>query len=104
MAAVAAGPAGSVWIGSYRTLVRVSVSAGAPLARVTLPPGLAAGDVSADPAGAALYVSAAHLVRGGMSGLVVLEYDARSGRELAAASGERRRTDRYHDSCGQRCG
>jgi hypothetical protein len=83
---VTAGPAGSVWIGSYRTLVRVSVSTGTPLTRVTLPPSLAGGDVSADPAGATLYVSAAHVVRGGMSGLVLLEYDARSGRKLAAAS------------------
>lgn len=84
---ITAGPAGSVWIGSYRTLLRVSVSTGTPLARVTLPPGLAGGDASVDPVGATLYVSAAHVVRGGMGGLVVLEYDARTGRKLAAASG-----------------
>jgi hypothetical protein len=83
---VTAGPAGSVWIGSYRTLLRVSVSTGTPLARVTLPPGLAVG-ISVDPAGATLYVSTAHVVGGGMSGLVVLEYNARTGRKLAAASG-----------------
>jgi hypothetical protein len=85
--AVAAGPAGSVWIGSYRTLLRVKVSTGEPLTRVTLPPGLAGGDVAVDPAGTTLYVSAAHVVRGGIRGLVMLEYDARTGRKLAAASG-----------------
>jgi hypothetical protein len=84
---VTAGPAGSVWIGSYRKLLRVSVSTGTALTRVTLPPGLAGVDVSVDPPGATLYVSAAHVVRGGMSGLVMFEYDARTGRKLAAASG-----------------
>lgn len=85
--AVTAGPADSVWIGSYRTLLRVSVSTGTPLTRVILPPGLAVDDVSVDPAGTTLYISAAHVVRGGVTGNVMLEYDARSGRMLAAASG-----------------
>lgn len=84
--AVAAGP-GSVWIGSHRMLLRVSVSTGAALARVMLPAGLTVDDISVDPAGATLYVSAAHVVRGGIGGNVMLEYDARSGRRLAAASG-----------------
>jgi len=83
-----AGPAGSVWIGSYRTLLRSSVATGATLAKVTLPPGLAVSDIAADPAKTRLYISAAHVdPRGDMSGLVMLEYDARDGRALAAASG-----------------
>ena len=86
--AVTAGPGDSVWIGSYRTLLRVNAATGTTLTRATLPPGLAVGDVSVDPAGATLYVSAAHVDRlGGMWGLVMLEYDARTGRKLAAASG-----------------
>jgi hypothetical protein len=78
-----AGPAGSVWIGSYRTLERVNVSTGTPLMRVTLPRGLAGGDVSVNPAGTTLYESAADAVGGG----VILEYNARTGRKLATASG-----------------
>jgi outer membrane protein assembly factor BamB len=89
-AAFATGPGDSVWIGSYRTLLRVAVSTGITstrvTTRVTLPPGLTVSDISVDPAGTTLYVSAAHVVRGGMWGLVMLEYDARSGRLLAAAS------------------
>jgi hypothetical protein len=85
--AVTAGPPSSLWIGSYRTLLRVSVITGTTLATTTLPAGLAVSDISVDPAGTTLYVSAAHVVRGGMEGLVVLEYDARTGRTLATASG-----------------
>lgn len=84
---VAADSAGSVWIGSYWTLLRVSVSTGAPLTRVVLPSGLAVDDLSVNPAGTTLYVSATHLVRGGVAGGAILEYDARTGRMLAAASG-----------------
>jgi hypothetical protein len=84
--AFATGPGGSVWIGSYRTLLRVGVSAGIASTRVTLPPGLTVSDISVDPARTILYVSAAHIVDGGFGGLVMLEYDARSGRLLAAAS------------------
>jgi hypothetical protein len=85
-AAVTTGPAGSVWVGSNRTLLRVSTSTGAVFARVRLPSGLVADEVSASPGRATLYVSAAHVVSGGMSGLVMLEYDARTGRKLAAAN------------------
>jgi len=85
--AVTAGPAGSVWIGSSRKLLRVSTSTGTTLTRVTLPSGLAADDVSVNPGHSTLYVSAAHVIHGGMSGLVMLEYDARTGRKLAAANG-----------------
>ena len=84
---VTPGPAGSVWISSYRTLVRVSVSTGTALTRVTLPAGLAGSDVSVDPEDATMYVSAAHVAHGGMSGLVMLEYNARTGRKMAAAAG-----------------
>jgi hypothetical protein len=81
--AVTAGPAGSVWIGSDRTLLRVSVSTGRPLTTVTLPPGLTGGDAAVNPAGTTLYVSATSNTASGM----IFEYNARTGRELAAASG-----------------
>jgi hypothetical protein len=81
--AVAAGPAGSVWVGSDRTLLRVSVSTGRTLTMVTLPPGLTGGDAAVNPAGTALYVSAISNTAGGM----ILEYNGRTGRKLAAASG-----------------
>ena len=81
--AVTAGPAGSVWIGSDRTLLRVSVSTGRTLTTVTLPPGLTSGDAAVNPAGTTLYVSATSSNAGGM----ILEYNARTGRKLAAASG-----------------
>jgi len=80
------GVGNSVWIGSYRTLLQVSASTGTALTRVTLPPGLVVSDISVDPAGTTLYVSAARVVQGGTGGLVMLEYDARSGRRLATAS------------------
>jgi hypothetical protein len=85
-AAFATGPDDSVWIGSDRTLLRVTVSTGIVSTRVTLPPGLTVSDIAVDPARTTLYVSAAHVVHGGFEGLVMLEYDARSGRLLAAAS------------------
>lgn len=86
-AVFAAGSGNSVWIGSYRILLRVDVSTGIALARMTLPPGLAVSDIAADSARRTLYVSAAHAVRDGAeSGLVMLEYDAPSGRLLATAS------------------
>ncbi len=81
--AVTAGPAGSVWIGSYRTLLRVNASTGTILTRVTLPRGMEGGDVSVDPSGTALYISAADVEGGG----VVLEYNARTGHKLGAAFG-----------------
>lgn len=81
--ALTAGPVGSVWIGSDRTLLRVSVSTGAVLTRVTLPQGMVGGDLAVNPAATTLYVSA----DSGTAGGVILEYNARSGRKLAAASG-----------------
>jgi hypothetical protein len=82
--AVAPGPAGSVWVGAYRTLLRISVGSGAVLARTVLPPGLGLSGLAAGPGGADLYVSAAHLVgRGAMAGAVILEYSASTGGLLA---------------------
>jgi hypothetical protein len=83
--AIAAGPGGSVWIGAFQTLLRVSAATGAVLGQVKLPAGLALSDMSVDPAGKDLYVSLAHLVAGGTEGAAVAEYDARSGRHLASA-------------------
>ncbi|HEY3036361.1 MAG TPA: hypothetical protein VGJ54_17105, partial [Streptosporangiaceae bacterium] len=84
--AVAAGPGGSVWIGSFRALLRVDAATGAVLVRVRLPAGLAVSDISVDPGRGHLYVSVAHLVNGGIEGNEVFEYDARSGRRLAVAA------------------
>src|SRR5262249_46293701 len=84
---ITAGPAGSVWIGSDRGLLRVASDTGEHLAGATLPPGTLVSDIAADPAGADLYVSAARQVRGGMGGAVILEYGARSGHPLAMRSG-----------------
>ncbi|HUY45244.1 MAG TPA: hypothetical protein VMV92_05915 [Streptosporangiaceae bacterium] len=85
MMAIAAGPGGSVWIGSFQALLRVDATTGAVLARVSLPAGLAVSDISADPGRRHLYVSMAHLANGGIQGSEVAEYDARSGRRLAVA-------------------
>jgi hypothetical protein len=81
--AVTAGPTGSIWIGSDRALLRVNVSTGTLLTRVTLPPSLVGGDIAVNPTGTTLYVSATSGTAGGM----ILEYSARTGRKLAAASG-----------------
>ncbi len=81
---VAPGPAGSVWVGEYRTLLRISVGSGAVLARAMLPAGLGLSYMAADPRGAYLYVSAAHLVKGGAEeGAVIFEYSASTGELLA---------------------
>lgn len=85
--AFAAAPGDSMWIGYDRTLLRLAVSTGTVLTRVTLPLSLTVTDISMDPARMTLYVSAAHVVRGGMEGLVMLEYVARSGHRLAESSG-----------------
>jgi hypothetical protein len=86
-AVVAAGADGSVWLGTGRALMRVGVSTGVTLTRVILPAGLAVWDVTANPAGTALYVAAARVMSGETAGLVMLEYDARSGRRLAMMPG-----------------
>jgi len=70
-----------------RMLIRVDPVTGANLAAATLPSGLLVSDLAVDPMGRDLYVSAAHLVRGGMEGTVMLSYDARSGRGLVTRTG-----------------
>lgn len=76
-AGVAAGPAGSVWAGMGRTLLRVSASTGAVLARAVLPVGLELTDLAAGPGGENVYAAAARLSLPG--GAVVLEYSAGAG-------------------------
>jgi hypothetical protein len=82
VAAVAAGPAGSVWAGAGRRLLRESVSTGSVLARAVLPPGLELTGLAAGPEDMNLYASAARLRPGGA---VVLEFTARAGHLLAQA-------------------
>ena len=82
--APAAEPAGSVWAGAGRTLLRVSVRTGAVLARAVLPPGLELTALAASPDATTLYAAAAQLNPGGA---VVLEYTASTGRRLAQAAG-----------------
>ena len=85
---VTAGPKGSVWIGYHRTLLRVDPATGHTLARGTLPPGLALGIDALAATGTTLYAAGTHVAKdGGMTGLVMLEYDARTGRRLAETSG-----------------
>ena len=82
--APAAGPAGSVWAGAGRTLLRMSVRTGAVLARAVLPPGLELTALAASPDATTLYAAAVQLNPGGA---VVLEYTASTGRRLAQAAG-----------------
>lgn len=86
--AVAAGPAGSVWLGADRTLLRVGLSAGQTLARATLPAGLAVDSLSADTEHGILYAGATRLVHGEPEGGgAIFEYSARTGAQLAADAG-----------------
>ena len=82
--APAAGPAGSVWAGAGRTLLRVSVRTGAVLDRAVLPSGLELSGLAVSPDATTLYATAAELNAGGA---VVLEYTASTGRRLAQAAG-----------------
>src|SRR5262245_21682849 len=84
--AVAAGPPGSVWIGSFHTLLRLDAASGAILTRLTAPGGVAVSDIAVDPDHRYLYVSVAHVVKGGCEGNALVEYGARSGRRLASAT------------------
>ncbi len=83
---VAAGPANSVWIGSYHTLLRMDTATGVVMARATLPPGVTISDIAVDPARRHLYVSVTSVVRGGCERNAVFEYGARTGQRLAAAT------------------
>lgn len=86
--AVAAGPAGSAWVGADRTLLRVSLSTGRTLARVTLPAGLAVGSLSADAAHGILYAGATRLVHDEPEGGgAIFEYNEQTGAQLAADTG-----------------
>jgi hypothetical protein len=87
---LAGGPGHSIWAGSSTsgraaTLFRVDTRSGRILATARLPARTVADDLAADPSGTVLYASAAHAVRGGTEGNLVLEFDARSGRLIAAA-------------------
>jgi hypothetical protein len=83
-----AGSGHTVWIGSYRTVLRLNTVTGAPLTRLKLPPGLVALGIAMDPAHRTLYVSAAHGSRDGDTrSPVMLDYAAGSGRLLATSSG-----------------
>lgn len=82
---VAPGPAGSVWLGADRTLVRISVANGKTMTRTSVPAGFVVADLATDPSTTHLYVSLARTVRGGMTGGGLIEEDASSGRRLAIA-------------------
>jgi hypothetical protein len=62
---VATGPAGSVWTGSGRRLLRLSVHTGAVLARATLPAGFVLDQIAASPGGTVLYASTVPVNAGG---------------------------------------
>ena len=78
--AVAPGPAGSVWVGTDRMLLRMSARTGAVLTRVALPPGFQLSDLAAGPGGRNVYTSAWRLRPGGIA---VLVYSAGHGTLLA---------------------
>jgi hypothetical protein len=85
---VAAGPAGSAWVGVDRTLLRVSLSTGQTLARATLPAGLAVDSMSADAAHGVLYAGATRLANGEPAGGgAIFEYSALTGAQLASDTG-----------------
>jgi hypothetical protein len=82
--AVAAGPAGTAWVGFDRTLWRLRTRTGAVVARARLAAGLSVSDVAVNPAATRLYVSAAPKI----GGAVLREYTAGRGRLLASARGK----------------
>jgi hypothetical protein len=84
VAAVAAGPAGSVWAGVGGTLLRVSVSSGAVLARAILPDSPNLIDLTLGTGGMDLYAGAERLKPGGA---IVLKYSASTGALLGQADG-----------------
>jgi ligand-binding sensor domain-containing protein len=84
--AVTSGPGRSVWVGTSDGLRRIDVASGKVLTAVPAPPGFAVAALAVDPAGTHLYVSTAHVVKGGLEGGAVFEYDARSGHQLAQAT------------------
>jgi hypothetical protein len=79
---VAAGPAGTVWVGSGGTLRQLRARTSATVRQARLPGGLLASDIAVDPAARHLYVAG----EGRLGGVTALEYGARTGRLLATAA------------------
>jgi hypothetical protein len=79
---VAAGPAGTVWVGWGGSLRQVRTRTGVTVRQVRLPVGLLASDIAVDPAGRYLYVAG----EGRLGGVTALEYAAGTGRLLATAA------------------
>ena len=78
------GPRPTVWVGFRRTLRLVSVTSGATLRRARVPAGFSVTDVATDPRRQFLYAAATPRQGGG----AVFEYGARSGLQLASATGK----------------
>jgi hypothetical protein len=78
------GPRPTVWVGFRRTLRLISASTGAVLRRARVPAGFSITDVATDPQRQRLYAAATPRLGGG----AVFEYHARSGRQLASATGK----------------
>jgi hypothetical protein len=81
---VAQGPGRTVWVGFRRTLRLVSVTSGATLRRARVPAGFSVTDVATDPRRQLLYAAATPRQGGG----AVFEYGARTGFQLASATGK----------------
>lgn len=84
VASVAAGPPGSVWVGTSRALIRLATATGAVLSRIAVPAGLDLDDVDDVPGSAYLYAAAQRTQP--TFGAVVLEYSAATSRLLARTS------------------
>jgi outer membrane protein assembly factor BamB len=80
------GRARSAWIGSNRTLRRIDTTTGKTLAQANVPRHLAVWDLALDPNRHHLYAALTSEVRGGSSGVTLLEYDAENGQLLARAA------------------
>ena len=78
------GPGRTVWVGFRRTLRLISVTSGATLRRARVPAGFSITDVATDPRRQLLYAAATPRQGGG----AVFEYGARSGLQLASATGK----------------
>jgi hypothetical protein len=79
---VAAGPAGTVWVGWGGSLRQMRTRTGATVRQVGLPAGLLASDIAVNPAARYLYVAG----EGRLGGVTALEYAAGTGRLLATAA------------------
>lgn len=83
--AITPGPADSLWIGTSRALRRINATTATTLVRIAAPPHLAVSQLAVNPSGRHLYVSMAHVVKGGLEGAALLEYDAHTGHLLATS-------------------